>query len=227
MRFIKTLTAFLLSATLASSAAAAIDSRAITVRRGVAYRPTEANIAASKDTRASQASEQGTTYPDLFRRAPSGLELFVAMGQQNAIKPPFGLYTSGLVSCMGVVVTGTPAHPDSNSFFLMHMCATSYSIDTDFATFATQVQAAQLSDIKGYLSLPDSNNQTPAGWTPEDKTLSDEVAASLVQKMTDLLGGHEPTIVTRPMQPAVDRVGEHGYMLVDPSGNVEIDGNPA
>jgi hypothetical protein len=121
---------------------------------------------------------------------------------------------------MGVVVTGTGS---GHTQFLLHMTSASTAIDNEFNKFEEDMRKTNLSHMRGYISTPDTNHQTPATWDAEMKKPSDEVEALLKEKVTALVGS-APTVVTRPMALAINQGPSHGMMSADKGKNIEIEG---
>ena len=227
MHFTKTLTTFLVSAALTNFASAyAVDS-SLVARVGIPF----SKITANKATidKSIQYCKKGRSKRDLDSRAPwppsvPGGFTAVTMGTHKGEKDPLGLWTYGLVTCIGVGVTGTPKDSKSDSRFLMHFMATHSSVDSQLKPFADAIKSAGLTNMEGWLSLPDSTNKTPSDWTKDDKELADEMAEGITDALK-YITGKDPKIVTRPMGPAVAHEAPHGFMQIDNKNNVDIEGD--
>ena len=96
--------------------------------------------------------------------------------------------------------------------------------DAQLTPFAAAIRAAGLTNMKGWLSIPNTSSQTPAEWTADDKELADMMAGGIKDALTQIFG-KAPKTVTRPMAPAIAHTLPYGTMKIDQNDNVEIEGS--
>ncbi|RAK99188.1 uncharacterized protein BO80DRAFT_426725 [Aspergillus ibericus CBS 121593] len=155
-------------------------------------------------------------------KTPSGFTE-VRMDQEVGERDPLGLWTYGLVTCMGVGVTGTQTDSKKNSRFLMHLMASPSTMEKQWGNFQKLVTESGVTNMEGWMSIPDTSKDVPSNWNEDDKELSDDVAEAIEGILTQLIG-KAPKIVKRPMAPAIAHELPHGTMQIDKNNEVEIEG---
>ena len=146
------------------------------------------------------------------------------MGDHKGEKDPLGLWTYGLVTCIGVGVTGTPKDHNHDSRFLLHFLASPATVKSQLNPFAADIKAAGLTNMEGWLSIPDTFSQTPANWNADNKKLADKMAEGIKGALTHIVG-KAPKIVTHPMAPTVAHTLPHSTMQINKHNIIEIEGN--
>ena len=184
-------------------------------------------IKASKSSwdNVAKACASGATKRDLEARAPPPGFNEVKMNEfLGAGEFPLGLWTGGLVTCLGVGITGTaPAsNAKANTRFLLHLPATNQATQV-FQGFAAKVKESALTNMEGYLSypelhsdMPDSGGARATQLSNEDKKLTGDMATAILDAVHELIN-KAPKVKVRPMSPA-------GTMQIDNQNHVEING---
>lgn len=134
-----------------------------------------------------------------------------------------GLWTYGLVTCLGVVVVGTPPSAIAEPRHMLHMESSSLVMDAQWETFEKRVKGAKLTKMKGYMSVPDTAKNTPATWDADMKQLTDAIIKEATSRLVALTGG---AVVKkeRPMSRALAHETPYGTMWVDDHNDVYIEG---
>jgi len=225
MRFTQTLTTLLLGATFTSLVAASPVNKTL-VRRD---QNLDDDIEADDETWARYTAWCGSTVSKrgLETRAnkPSWIHNEVAMGNAAEMSGiPIGLWTQGLVTCLGVGAIGTKKEGGATYRALAHFTADKFSKESQWTRFKSMVENANLENVRTFLSVPDRENGVPDGWTDADKELAEEIESELKDRMDSLADGDAVKVV-RQMKPAQERQGEAGSMGIDPSNVVYIEGN--
>ncbi|PYI09230.1 hypothetical protein BO78DRAFT_416023 [Aspergillus sclerotiicarbonarius CBS 121057] len=135
-----------------------------------------------------------------------------------------GLWTFGLVTCMGVGVTGTQTDSHKDSRVMMHLVSEPTSMEGQWGSFQKLVKESGMTNMEGWMSIPDTSQELPANWDEDDKELNENVAEAIEGALHQLIG-KAPKIVKRPMAPAIAHQLPHGTMQIDRHNNVEIDGH--
>lgn len=219
MRFLNTLSTFLVAASFGHSAAAlSLDSEKLS---GVSTKQLfardgplgiEGTDAAWK--KAAQwcvdgaNSATGTDSADskrLAKRGPPSLCTYIDIGGADGYDFPIGWWTSGLVTCIGVVVTGI-TETNTKYHALGHLTADKNSIEGSWTKFVGKVNGQKLTNMKGYMRVPDTSSKKPGSWEQDDQDLSDSAVAKIKQRMTDLVGA-EPQIKAGPMTKTAENDG--------------------
>ena len=132
---------------------------------------------------------------------------------------PINLYTKGLVTCIGVGITGNGS---KDTRFLLHVSASRSSIDAQWPDLENGVRSAGLKNMQTYISAPDGCN---ADWDLEleVKTQNDNMVKYVKSKL-HALTNTEPNVFDRPMH--LHPVEPQGTMEIDAEKNVFVEGNP-
>ena len=132
---------------------------------------------------------------------------------------PINLYTKGLVTCIGVGITGNGS---KDTRFLLHVSASRSSIDAQWPDLENGVRSAGLKNMQTYISAPDGGN---ADWDLEleVKTQNDNMVKYVKSKL-HALTNTEPNVFDRPMHLHPDE--PQGTMEIDAEKNVFVEGNP-
>lgn len=140
---------------------------------------------------------------------------FVPMGGNNA-QPAgaSGFYTTGLITCIGVVITGTPSAMWRNGIFMAHLTGNWVTMQNEWTKLYNLVEQAGIQDKKAYISYPDT---TTGPQSAEDKAETDNTVQQLTARVSALING-SPTYVKHSQ----DLPG--GTMSVTGAGVVTIDG---
>lgn len=148
-----------------------------------------------------------------------------------------GLFSTKFGTCLGVAIVGTGS---AKTRFMVHLIATSWWRPT-FNTFAANVKAASLSNMRVVLRTPDLTaglpdqaahdahgslgNGVPV-WTAQDtvaaQAVIDEVKAAIVEEF-----GISPQVESSPMVPIFLCQGDAGTMEVSglsDLANIYVDG---
>ncbi|PWY81713.1 hypothetical protein BO94DRAFT_601737 [Aspergillus sclerotioniger CBS 115572] len=192
-----------------------------------------ANIKASTSTweRAAKLCKEGYSKRDLDLHVrtnswppetPSGFNK-VDMGEIKGALAPKGLWTYGLVTCIGLGVTGTQKDATKDARILMHLPSTKKSLEERWGDLLKLVEEAGMTDMEGWMSIPDTENQVPSGWSADLKELTEEVAEAAEWGLKQVIG-KTPKVVKRPMALAIAHTLPHGTMQIDKENKVEIDG---
>ena len=160
----------------------------------------------------------GSSKRDLEARAPAppgGPWNEVQMGDSQSMAGiPIGLWTQGLLSCIGFGVTA-----DGGNRALGHFSSDESSKEAQWDKFSGLVNG--WTGIQGYVSKPDRSTNTASIMTNEALDLMDQVTAQLIARMNSL----GPTkIVLRSM--ALGSGDTDNTMSIDGQNNVLINGNP-
>lgn len=128
------------------------------------------------------------------------------MGQSS---PLFGLYTDGLVTCSGVVITS------DNQNFIFHMMSVSPGLDRVFKDFEDRVRNTRPppTNMKGFINVPNIQSDVPGFMDAEMRRSLDEFVQILIEKMTALVGTF-PTVVPHNVDLASQKVFPHGILQV-------------
>ena len=132
---------------------------------------------------------------------------------------PINLYTKGLVTCIGVGITGNGS---KDTRFLLHVSASRSSIDAQWPDLENGVRSAGLKNMQTYISAPDGCN---ADWDlePEVKTQNDNIVEYVKSKL-HALTNTDPRVFDRPMH--LHPREPQGTMEIDAEKNVFVDGHP-
>lgn len=158
----------------------------------------------------------------------------VAVGSQGSEKAPLGLFSTRFGTCMGVAVVGTGS---GKTRFMIHLTATT-GWKSLFATFASDVNAASLSNMKVVLRTPDltkdlptSDNRSgmPTGlpvWVNDDTVASQKMIDDLKAEIKSALKV-DAQVKSGPMGAMFRNEGDAGSMEVsgmsDPA-DIYVDG---
>ena len=132
---------------------------------------------------------------------------------------PINLYTKGLVTCIGVGITGDGS---KDTRFLLHVSASRSSIDAQWPDLENGVRSAGLKNMQTYISAPDGCN-TDWDLELEVKTHNDNMVKYVKSKL-HALTNTEPNVFDRPMHLHPDE--PQGTMEIDAEKNVFVEGNP-
>lgn len=135
---------------------------------------------------------------------------------------PGGLFTDELVSCIGVVITGVPDSDFKTSRIMAHCFGVSAQIDENWKKIVQESEG--LKDMRGYLSFPNLDEDTPdENWGEEE----DEAARKVEERLTDKVRAlikRDPVVEYHKMKSSKARVGAEGQMSVDKELKVKING---
>jgi hypothetical protein len=227
MRFTQAIGSFLLGAALTSFAtAAAVDNRVVVRDDDSPFSDLDIDDDVWENLSnlcGGSADEKRGIYDRATKPSLHDEVIMGKMGSYGSI--PLGLWTKHLVTCHGVVVTGTPKD-GKDSRFLAHFTADKSGMDSLWKEFSDKVKDAELSDAKAWASFPDLSKDYPNGWTGDSDK---EGAEKAEKKMTDLLKdliGSDPTPKYHSMSKGQAEEDESGTMAVDGSNVVSVDGVP-
>ena len=128
-----------------------------------------------------------------------------------------GLYTEGLVTCIGVVVTGDPpANQFRDTRFMAHLAGSSWMMESQWTAFSSSVEQAALTNKRGWISLPDTSNMDPAL-----KTNTEEAINLIWGKLSTLING-TPQHAYHPIN--MPQTLPDGSMQVDKQNQVSMGG---
>ena len=153
---------------------------------------------------------------DLETRAPKppGPFMEVKMGDSQQMTFPVGLWTQGLLSCIGFGVTANEGR------VLGHFSSDETTKEAQWTKFKGLV--AGWTNVQGYVSKPDRNTNPPnSGMTDEALDLMDRVADELKVRLDSIVQGGA-TVVTRSM--ALSSGDTDNTMSIDGQNNVLING---
>ena len=159
----------------------------------------------------------GSSKRDLETRAtaPPGAFNEVAMGDSQQMTYPIGLWTQGLLSCIGFGVTADQGR------VLGHFTSGEDNKEAQWEKFSGYVSG--WTNVRGYMSKPDRNTNTAAIMNDEALDLMDRVADELKARLDSIVQGGA-TVVTRSM--TLGTGNTDNTMSIDGSNNVLINGNP-
>ncbi|KAK4449746.1 hypothetical protein QBC34DRAFT_462227 [Podospora aff. communis PSN243] len=154
---------------------------------------------------------------------PKGFTAVLQGKSDAAFASGNGLWTYGLVTCLGIGVVGTPPSAINEPRHMLHMESTAAVMDAQWDTFEKRVKAAKLTRMRGYMSVPDTTRNTPASW---DADMTQLTNAIIVEARTRLqtLTGSAPVVKTRPMSRALAHETPYGTMWIDNRNDVFIEG---
>ena len=159
----------------------------------------------------------GSSKRDLEARAPQppgGPWQEVKMGDSQSMTYPIGLWTQGLLSCIGIGVTA-----DGGKRALGHFTAEVSGKEAQWEKFSGLVDG--WTGVQGYVSKPDRSTNTASIMNDEALDLMDQLSAQLIARMNSL----GPTkIVLRSMP--LGTSDTDNTMSIDGQNNVLINGNP-
>ncbi|KAI0597524.1 hypothetical protein F4775DRAFT_559544 [Biscogniauxia sp. FL1348] len=165
------------------------------------------------------------TKRDLFVRAtkPDGFDEIKPGNFDGKFKiVPGGFWTDFLVSCHGIVVTGDASNAVAKNRFLGHSFATAAALDDMWTNMKKEIDAAGLSNIKAYLSVPDLSQDLPASWD-DDLTEGAKLVEETMTKNLKALTG-SVVVKTHKMKESSERTSNEGTMQVDADLKVKING---
>ena len=149
---------------------------------------------------------------------------YVPQGKSNAaFSSGNGLWTYGLVTCLGISVVGTPPSAIAEPRHLLHMESTQLVMDAQWDTFEKRVKGAKLTAMRGYMSVPDTTRNLPSTWDAGMTQLTNDIIAEARTRLTTLTGA-VPTVKVRPMSRALAHETPYGTMWVDNRNEVYIEG---
>lgn len=151
----------------------------------------------------------------------------VKQGESKVYKDiPLGLWTMGLVSCIGVGVTGNTKDGNKPVRVLGHFQGAESTLGPEWRSFKQKLDDANVDKdtTHGYMSVPDFENQLPPGWDDELTKLGKKIVEELKDEVDNVIDGN-PLVITRPMLPAFNHADDtSGTMSIDGQQNVYIDG---
>jgi hypothetical protein len=106
-----------------------------------------------------EVAKRGPASHPLSARVPGGFQE-VDMSNNNIgaqISAGPGLWTSSLVTCIGVVVTGTAPQPTRNTRFLAHLSGNWWQMESQRTAFLAEIGQADLQDKQAWISYPDTD----------------------------------------------------------------------
>ena len=157
----------------------------------------------------------GSSKRDLESRAtpPAGPFNEITPGDSDSQTYPIGLWTQGLLSCIGIGVTADQGRA------LGHFTSDESSKEAQWDKFAGLVSG--WTNIQGFVSQPDRSTNTSPIMNNEALDLMDRVSAALIGRMGSL-GPTKP--VLRSMAPGTSNTDN--TMSIDGQNNVLINGAP-
>lgn len=169
-----------------------------------------------KGDKGKRAGNNNNAPPGFFPVKAGAVETQLA-GQDK------GLFTDYLVSCIGVVITGDPdsVFPNTNRI-MAHCYGASGTVDDNWKEIVKEADG--LKDMKGYLSFPNLDEDTPdSDWGEEMDKGARLVESHLTDKVRALIK-REPIVKYHKMKSSKARIGTEGQMSVDKDLNVKING---
>jgi hypothetical protein len=172
---------------------------------------------------------------------PKGFTAVLQGKSDAAFASGNGLWTYGLVTCLGIGVVGTPPSAINEPRHMLHMESTAAVMDAQWETFEKRsvsppfpckrtvwlthdrVKNAKLTKMKGYMSVPDTTKNTPASWDADMTQLTDAIIAEARTRLQTLTGS-APVVKTRPMSRALAHETPYGTMWIDNRNDVFIEG---
>ena len=155
----------------------------------------------------------------LARNNPPRIEALQDKKYKSMSAIPINLYTQGLVTCIGVGITGGGS---KDTRFLLHVSASRSSIDGLWPELENGVRSAGLKNMQTYISAPDGCN-TDWDLELEVKTHNDNMVKYVKSKL-HALTNTEPNVFDRPMHLHPDE--PQGTMEIDAEKNVFVEGHP-
>ena len=157
----------------------------------------------------------GSSKRDLEERAnpPAGVFNEVKMGDSQSMTFPIGLWTQGLLSCIGFGITADQGRA------LGHFSSDETSKEAQWSKFAGLVSG--WTNMRAYISKPDRDTNTASIMTDEALDLMDRVADELKVRVDSLVTG-AATVVKRSMAPGGGDTDN--TMSIDGQNNVLING---
>jgi hypothetical protein len=161
---------------------------------GVASLASFANAAAIPTTDISDAKRDAGSQLLARWTAPDGFTGVQMSNSAGAISAGNGLYTEGLVTCIGVVVTGTPPNAIRNTRFMVHLTGSWWLMESQWTAFQSLVEQAAVQNKRAWVSLP-----TTSGMDSEMQSLTQTAIDNVLDRVRSLVGG-SPTQANHPYQ---------------------------
>jgi hypothetical protein len=120
----------------------------------------------------------------------SGVQMSNSAGEFSAGN---GLYTEGLVTCIGVVVTGTPPNAIRNTRFMAHLTGSWFMMETQWTAFQSLIEQADIQDKRAWVSIP-----TTSGMDSSMQSQTDEAISNVLDRINTLAGN--PTQANHPFE---------------------------
>lgn len=217
MHFSNTLITFLLSTALTNFVTSSpIDSKAVVSRdEGLEtsspvesklnrrFQNLDDDVDASDDTWKILESICGgsATKRSLEARAPPGGPWEeVAMGDSKSYNLPIGLWTQNLKSCIGMGITATEKKGGAQVRVLGHFTTDRMSKESQWEKFSGLVDKDNLENRKGFMSVPDRENDVPSIMNEDALKALEEIEDELTKRLDSLVDG-DPAKTVRPMKP--------------------------
>ncbi|ORY13605.1 hypothetical protein BCR34DRAFT_599777 [Clohesyomyces aquaticus] len=215
MRFFQNLSTLLLGAALAGSVVAVPKPTEVDnplVRR---FQNLEEDIKADHETWVKyEAAAHATSKRSLSKRL-DGTE--VAMGESKSWNFPIGLWTQGLVPCIGLaVVDNKKGNPGTLVRVLGHFTASEFNKENQWQVFKGLVDAEDMENKRGFMSVPDLNEGLVEGFDDKMKKVGKEIEDELKDRMDSIVEGNAH-VTRRHMIPATT-------MNIDKDNNVFVNG---
>ncbi|KAK0653106.1 hypothetical protein B0T16DRAFT_490829 [Cercophora newfieldiana] len=154
---------------------------------------------------------------------PKGFTAVLQGKSDAAFASGNGLWTYGLVTCLGISVVGTPPSAIAEPRHMLHMESTKLVMDAQWETFEKRVKGAKLTKMKGYMSVPDTTKNLPPTWDAGMTQLTNDIIAEAKTQLQALTGS-APVVKTRPMSRGLAHETPYGTMWVDNRNDVYIEG---
>ncbi len=240
MHFYKTLTTFLVSAALTKFVTSSpIDSKAVVSRDEDLNTPSpvdsklvrrfqnlDDDVQASDDTwRILESLCSGSaTKRGLEARAPPGSPWDeVLMGGSKSYEVPIGLWTQKLRSCIGMGVTATKKDGGAQVRVLGHFTTDHLSKESQWQKFLGLVDKDKWENRKGFMSVPDLENDVPSIMNKDTLKASKEIEDELTKRLDSLVDG-DPVKTVRSMK---DGTGPNDNTMSIAGANNEVKINGA
>jgi hypothetical protein len=160
---------------------------------GVASLAGFSNAAAIPTSDISDAKRDAGTQLLARWTAPAGFSGVQMSNSAGELSAGNGLYTEGLVTCIGVVVTGTPPNAIRNTRFMVHLTGSWFLMETQWTAFQDLIEQADIQNKRAWVSIP-----TTSGMDSSMQSQTDEAISNVLDRINSLVGS--PTQANHPYE---------------------------
>jgi hypothetical protein len=160
---------------------------------GVASLAGFANAAAIPTSDISDAKRDAGSQLLARWTAPAGFSGVQMSNSAGEISAGNGLFTEGLVTCIGVVVTGTSLDAIRNTRFMAHLTGSWFMMETQWTAFQDLIEQADIQNKRAWVSIP-----TTSGMDSSMQSQTDEAISNVLDRINSLAGN--PTQANHPYE---------------------------
>lgn len=140
----------------------------------------------------------------------------------------FGVYTEGLVTCIGIIVTGEGSSPTTETLHVLHVPAAEFMIESEWTKFKAGVEKAKLKNMKGTISIGDLSGAKPSvvPWDATVEALTKKWNDEMIKRLEALVGAANVSKKTHNMAKAEKGEGDEGILAADKTGKIYVNQKP-